>query len=108
MTLYHGKVPPQHACYVQWTLPVGRPGRSRGTTHLPVLPAGRPGRQSHLPDRFRLRRTGGSIPVEVFVQRHVDFGTWLLDARVSESVALGVLPRSSRVSGWGVVVGVTA
>lgn len=43
--------------------------------------AGRPGKRQ-LPDRFRLRRHGGSIPVEVFVQRNIEFGTWLLDARV--------------------------
>ncbi len=49
------------------------------------LPAGRPGRLGALPDRFRLRRPGGSIPVEVFVQRNIEFGTWLLDARVRQA-----------------------
>ncbi|KAL4858517.1 Vacuolar protein sorting-associated protein 13C [Chlorella vulgaris] len=33
-----------------------------------------------LPDRFRLQRASASVPVEVFIHRTIELGTWLLDA----------------------------
>lgn len=35
-----------------------------------------------LPDRFRLVRPGSTIPVDVFIQRDIEWGAWLLGAKV--------------------------
>ncbi|KAL4447306.1 hypothetical protein ABPG77_007339, partial [Micractinium sp. CCAP 211/92] len=49
-----------------------------------VLSEGHSGRgrgRQQLPDRFRLVRPGASAPLEVFVQRSIEWGTWLLGAK---------------------------
>ena len=46
----------------------GHSGRGRG--------------KQQLPDRFRLVRPGSSLPVEVFLHRTVELGSWLLGAKV--------------------------
>lgn len=51
----------------------------------PACPAaaGRGRGRPALPGRFRLVRPGSSIPLEVFIQRSIDWGAWVLEARVS-------------------------
>lgn len=44
--------------------------------------AGRGHGRQQLPDRFRLARPSASVPVEVFVHRTIELGSWLLDAKV--------------------------
>ncbi|KAL4443584.1 hypothetical protein ABPG75_011321 [Micractinium tetrahymenae] len=49
-----------------------------------VLSEGYSGRgrgRQQLPDRFRLLRPGASAPLEVFIQRSIEWGTWLLGAK---------------------------
>lgn len=43
---------------------------------------GAAGQAGVLPDRFRLVRPGSTLPVDVFIQRDIEWGTWLLGAKV--------------------------
>ena len=38
--------------------------------------------KQQLPDHFRLVRPGSSLPVEVFLHRTIELGSWLLGAKV--------------------------
>ncbi len=52
---------------------------------VPLLiapPAARSQGRQQLPDRFRLARPSATVPVEVFIHRTIELGTWLLDAKV--------------------------
>lgn len=64
-------------------------------SHRPPTSSAAPGSTSSLPDRFRLVRSGGgTLPVEVFVQRNVEMGAWLLAAKEEldpgDAAAMGV------------------
>ena len=45
-------------------------------------PTGKGRGRQQLPDRFRLARPSSTLPVEVFIHRTIELGTWLLDAKV--------------------------
>ena len=50
-------------------------------------PAGKGRGRQQLPDRFRLARPSSTLPVEVFVHRTIELGSWLLDAKVGTMAA---------------------